>query len=56
MRLVAFLYILARDYLTIGQIEAIMEKHVELLKSKPKYSSAVLERYAHDLAKRLKAK
>lgn len=52
--LLSFLYILLRDHMTFGQIEEIMEKHVELSKNKPReYSQGHMEEYAQSLIERL---
>jgi hypothetical protein len=51
--LVAFLYLLLRDELTFGKIEAIMKDVEKSSNGKTKFSERTQERYARLLAKRL---
>jgi hypothetical protein len=54
-RLVAFLYILLRDELPAGRIEAVLVDHVERVPpgGSSVFSNAHLESYARELAERL---
>ena len=52
--LVGFIYVLARDHLTPGVIEKIMEDQVEVSRGKNvKFTNGYLARYAQDVASRL---
>ncbi len=52
--LVQFLYILGRDELPLGAIEAIIARHVELHPGKDvKYSNPHLEAWAREAAERI---
>ncbi len=52
-RLVAFLYILLRDQVTFGAVEAILYKHIEGRKE-AHFEDKNLEAYVRSLAARLK--
>lgn len=53
-KLQAFLYILARDHLNLGQIESIMENHIEkLVEPEIIYTNGHLAKYSIELADRL---
>lgn len=55
--LVAFLYVLARDHLTMGQVESIMEKHVEKIRGQDLvFDNHYLAQYVEDLSIRLGVK
>jgi len=54
--LVAFLYVLMRDEVVPGKVEAIMKSHVELLRENGQpvvFSNKYLEAYARSLAERI---
>jgi hypothetical protein len=51
-RLVAFIYILGRDYLPLGDIEKIIEDHVDRAETY-EYSNEYLEFYAKHISRRL---
>jgi hypothetical protein len=53
-RLTAFLYILMRDELPAGKVEAIVRDHVEKAGDRTRvYSNAGLEAYAREVATRI---
>ena len=53
--LVGFIYILARDHLTPGVIERIMENQVEPSRGQDvQFTNGYLARYSEDVAERLK--
>ncbi len=54
--LAGFLYILARDHLTLGQIERIMQDHISKLEEGVVFTSDVLGQYAVELTARLRGK
>jgi len=54
--LAGFLYILARDHLTLGQIEKIMEEHIDKLEEGVVFNSDILGQYAVELTARLRGK
>ena len=52
-KLTAFIYFLGRDYLTLGQIEKIMEQLEPMDLIEPKYSNEQLADYARDVTGRI---
>jgi len=53
-RLITFLYVLLRDRLPAGQVEAIVVDHVEKARDRTcSYSNPYVEAYARELAERL---
>lgn len=52
-KLVKFIYILARDYLTTGQIEMLIEEHVSNHYKETYYTNGWLAEWSKDVAKRL---
>jgi hypothetical protein len=52
-KLVAFLYILLRDYLPSGVVEGIMIKHVERCDGDVVFSNPFTEGHARELASRM---
>lgn len=55
-KLVAFLFVLARDHLPIGAIEAVMENHIGKIVAngnQPLFADGNMANWAIDLAKRL---
>lgn len=53
-KLTLFLYVLGRDYLPLGSIEAIMKNHVEKsVLLEVDYSNKYLEKYARSVSDRL---
>ena len=53
--LVSFLYILMRDYLTSGDVEEILLKHVEETRGKAAtFSNGWVAKHAEDVAERLR--
>ncbi|MGH9716417.1 MAG: hypothetical protein ACRD4R_06790 [Candidatus Acidiferrales bacterium] len=53
-RLVTFLYILLRDHLPAGDVEAIIVNHVEKFPDRrPIFSNPFVEEYAREIASRL---
>jgi hypothetical protein len=53
-RLNAFVYILIRDYLTLGQINSIIRDHVEkAAKNSPVYSSKAIKYCVDDIVNQL---
>lgn len=51
--LVSFLYILMRDHLPIGTIEAIMLQHIQYGQHDSQFTNGWLANYAKDIADRL---
>ena len=54
--LVSFLYILLRDHLPAGSVEAIMQQHVEAESQQTQFTNGYIASYAKDLATRLQEK
>lgn len=52
-KLVEFIYILARDHLTTGQIDMLIDDHVSDRFEKTYYTNGWLAEWAKDVAKRL---
>ena len=52
-KLVSFLYILARDHMTVGAIESLWINHVEPDRGKSMFTNGWLAQWADDLADRL---
>jgi len=52
-KLVSFLYILARDHMTVGAIEGLWINHVEPDRGKSMFTNGWLAQWADDLADRL---
>jgi hypothetical protein len=52
--LVAFLYIVLRDYLQPGAVEDILLRHIENHRGETVYSNGWLARYAQSIANRIR--
>lgn len=52
-RLAVLLYVLSRDEVTWGKIEAILENHIDACEGRPVFSHDDMGRWARDTARRV---